>query len=253
VLFDLWETLVIDPPDLGRARGIWRAANVRQVLAADGIDADAGSVETALSRVSELLTEMHDSGLDLDGAGRVRLFIAEFEKVGQRPPTSDGHAALETAICTMTSGFYPLLAAAAVEALVALRARGLRTALVSNAGTTTAPTLRQMLQHHGLANHLDAMVFSDEHRLAKPERRLFEAALEAIGCPAGEAVFVGDSPHNDIAGARAAGMFTVLIGKKAVDGIKPDATIASLAELPGLVGGAWGRLQAAPVAEERMT
>ena len=92
-----------------------------------------------------------------------------------------------------------------------------------------------MLEHHGLREHLDALVFSDEHQFAKPASRMFTLALEAIGEEASACAFVGDSPHNDVAGAQAAGMFAVQIGSKVREGITPDLRIDTLAELvPGL-------------------
>src|SRR5690606_23072380 len=74
---------------------------------------------------------------------------------------------------------------------------------------------REMLEHYGLLPLLDLLVFSDEMQLAKPSVASFETALIALGCDAPEAVFIGDSPAHDVAGARAAGMRTVVIGPQA--------------------------------------
>lgn len=237
VLFDLWETLVHDLPDLSRARQLWRAANVRSVFRTAGIDIDLDTLDAALGTVlSRTLSAMQDEGRDVDGPGRVTLFAGELAALGGPTPGAALYEALEMAMCTMTHGLYPHRAPAAVETLIALKAQGLRTALVSNAGITTAPTLREMLDHYGLAPHLDAVAFSDEMQLAKPASGMFTAALEAIGCDPAEAVFVGDSPHNDVAGARSVGMLAVQIGHRQVDGIEPDAKITSLDELPGVLG-----------------
>ena len=45
--------------------------------------------------------------------------------------------------------------------------------------------------------------------IGKPERTLFRAAIERLGCPGGQAAMVGDSTSSDIEGGRAAGMFTI--------------------------------------------
>jgi putative hydrolase of the HAD superfamily len=142
---------------------------------------------------------------------------------------------VEEAITCLNEEFVPGLMEGAVETLATVKALGLRTVLVSNAGFTTAPSLRWMLERHGLRDNLDALVFSDEHQLAKPAARLFSLALEAVGEEATACAFVGDSPHNDVAGAQAAGMFAVQIGTKQREGITPDLRIDTLAELvPGL-------------------
>ena len=45
--------------------------------------------------------------------------------------------------------------------------------------------------------------------IGKPELPLFRAAIERIGCDPHQAAMVGDSTASDIAGGRAAGMFTI--------------------------------------------
>src|SRR5690606_31277897 len=125
--------------------------------------------DAALVRVSRALTDMHDLGRDVDATGRVELFATELETAtGYRPDESlfDG---LEEAICTISPGLYPAVVAEAQETLRRIKALGLSTGLISNAGTTTAPTLREMLEHYGLMEHLDVLVFSDEVKLAKPD------------------------------------------------------------------------------------
>lgn len=235
VLFDLWETLVIDPPDLARARALWRAANVRAVYETAGLEASFDDLDDALTLTSRALSALHDAGEDVDARGRVDLFAAQIAAaIGQAPPP-ETFEALEAAICTMTPGLYPHRAPHALETLAAVKAEGLRTCLVSNAGTTTAPTLREMLEHYGLAEHLDALLFSDDLRLAKPSPAIFAAALEATGCAASEAVFIGDSAIHDVAGARATGIYAVQIGGTRVEGHEADAHISTLAELPRLL------------------
>ena len=67
-----------------------------------------------------------------------------------------------------------------------------------------------------------------------------DLALKQAGCGAAEAVFVGDSPRNDIAGAAACGMTTVWVnraGRSYPDGLpRPDYEVRSLDELERVVG-----------------
>jgi HAD superfamily hydrolase (TIGR01458 family) len=78
----------------------------------------------------------------------------------------------------------------------------------------------------------------------KPSRVFFEAALCSTGVPASEAAVVGDDLDSDVGGGQAAGMRGVLVrtGKfregdleRSTNRIRPDAVIASVAELPGLL------------------
>jgi putative hydrolase of the HAD superfamily len=112
----------------------------------------------------------------------------------------------------------------ALPALEALRARGLGTICVSNWDYA----LPQVLERCGLAGHLDGVVTSAKAGSSKPDPAIFERALTLAGCPAAHAIHVGDSPEEDIQGARAAGLRAVLLDR---DG---GGDISSLAELEGL-------------------
>ncbi len=124
--------------------------------------------------------------------------------------------------------------------LRALRRGGLRVGLCSNAPYRPA-SMHAQLAHVGLDALLDAAVFSGEVGWRKPSRRLFEAALRALGTGADETVFVGDRLREDVGGAAAAGMRTVLVVRDgaapqdAQRGRGPDAVIRSLEALPPLV------------------
>jgi len=69
--------------------------------------------------------------------------------------------------------------------------------------------------------------------IGKPERTLFRAAIERLGCPGQQAAMVGDSTSSDIDGGRAAGMFTIWLDPQD-DEPKPDSAdlkVRDLAEL----------------------
>jgi putative hydrolase of the HAD superfamily len=94
-----------------------------------------------------------------------------------------------------------------VETLEAIKSSGRATALVCDTGLTPGRVVRRLLAGHGVAVLLDFMAFSNEVGVPKPNRRMFDAALNAIG--GGTAVHVGDLRRTDIAGARGAGMGAV--------------------------------------------
>ncbi len=85
----------------------------------------------------------------------------------------------------------------------------------------------------GLAPHLGVAVDSAAVGFEKPDPRIFEAALSALGASAGAAVFVGDSLPRDMEGARRLGMPHVWLKPGESRACCPeDAVIASLAALP---------------------
>jgi putative hydrolase of the HAD superfamily len=130
--------------------------------------------------------------------------------------------------------------AEAVATLEALRARGLRTGLLSNTHWPRAFHER-FLERDGLAELLDARLYSSELSHMKPHHSVFEAALAAVGVddPA-SAVFVGDRPFDDMYGAKGAGLRAVLRPNHRVPDydVEPDAVIHRLPELLELVD-AW--------------
>ena len=92
-------------------------------------------------------------------------------------------------------------------ALRELRARGLGLYVVSNWDCS----LREVLASAGLLELVDDAISSAEAGAAKPDPAPFRVALAAAGCAPDEAVHVGDSEENDVAGARAAGIRAVLL------------------------------------------
>ena len=109
----------------------------------------------------------------------------------------------------------------AAPALQGLRERGLRLVCVSNWDVS----LPEVLRRCGLEDTLDATVTSAGAGARKPDPAIFGVALDAAGCSAAEALHVGDTPEEDLAGAGAAGIDALLIDR---DG---GGDIASLAEI----------------------
>ncbi|MGH7865074.1 MAG: HAD family hydrolase [Candidatus Binataceae bacterium] len=111
--------------------------------------------------------------------------------------------------------------------------RRFRIAVVSN----FYGNLDRVLADGGLTPFVDAAIDSSLVGFAKPDPRIFKAALNAIGVDASNAVMVGDSLDKDCAPARLLGIRTVwLCTNGAFDSGVPaaDRTIAALDELPGI-------------------
>jgi putative hydrolase of the HAD superfamily len=65
----------------------------------------------------------------------------------------------------------------------------------------------------GIRKFLDAIVISSRHGVAKPSPEIFQRALEEARLSPSESIYVGDSPHHDVEGARRAGMTPLLIDR----------------------------------------
>ena len=124
--------------------------------------------------------------------------------------------------------------------LEALRARGLKLGLVSNA-IDPPWLLHRDLEQLGVRELLDVAVFSSEVGWRKPHPAIFERALELLGGIAPErALFVGDSLANDVGGAGALGMTTVQAlwfnAEVYPDGPEPDYQAFTQMDVLNVVG-----------------
>jgi HAD superfamily hydrolase (TIGR01549 family) len=81
--------------------------------------------------------------------------------------------------------------------------------LISN--FTHAPVIYSSLRKLGIGAFFNAVVVSEENGWRKPSSKIFTDALNRLGVQANEAVYIGDSPIEDIKGAKGAGLKTVFV------------------------------------------
>ena len=135
-----------------------------------------------------------------------RMLAAELVTVDGAPVAAEG------LIRRMFHAFHPV--EPMYEALRAVRAAGVRTALLSNSWGNDYP--REVF-----AELFDAVVISAEVGMRKPDERIYRHALERVGGPPPEqCVFIDDVRHN-VEAARALGMH-------AVHHTSPDTTLEEL-------------------------
>lgn len=67
------------------------------------------------------------------------------------------------------------------------------------------------LRKYGLMPYIKVVVASFEEGVAKPDKKIFQIALQRAGCSANRAVMVGDRVDNDILPAKSIGMHTIWI------------------------------------------
>ena len=96
-----------------------------------------------------------------------------------------------------------------IDAIERLRARKIRIGILSNA--TSA--LVGFLEAIGLLQHFDFTVISAIEGTKKPDRRIFQRALEHSGVEPANAAHVGDMYLEDILGARNVGVRPFLIDR----------------------------------------
>jgi putative hydrolase of the HAD superfamily len=112
-------------------------------------------------------------------------------------------------------------------------------AIVTDAQSSWA---RGELHKVGIAKYFDPIVISGDYGYRKPDPRLFQTAIDAMGIAAANTLYVGNDMHRDIFGAQEVGMQTVMFesdqGTKSYLGRKADHTIKDLRHLLTIVGSA---------------
>jgi phosphoglycolate phosphatase len=121
---------------------------------------------------------------------------------------------------------------AVIDALVALRTRGARLAVVTNKMTTFSVAILDALN---MATHFDAVVCGDTTATPKPAADPALHACELLGVAPAQALFVGDS-ETDVLCARAAGCPIVCVRDGynhgiAAEALGADAVIESFSDL----------------------
>ncbi len=105
-------------------------------------------------------------------------------------------------------------------------------AIVTDAQTAYT---RGELHKARLLDYFDPIVISGDYGYRKPDRRLFQLALDTMGVAAQNTLYVGNDMHRDIFGAREAGMTTVMVdsdqGTKVYRDCVPDFTITDFRDL----------------------
>ena len=125
------------------------------------------------------------------------------------------------------------------ETLAGLKERGLRVGLLSNTHWPKAYH-EHFLERDGLAPYLDRRCYTSEMTHMKPHPEAFRHALAALGVAAAEAAYVGDRLFDDVLGAQRVGMRAIHRPNPSVpphEGVTPDATVATLADLLPIVDG----------------
>lgn len=200
------------------------APRLRRLLGERGFDVDEARSAAAFAAEISYYLEHHLEGSSRERLDDLRDRCATTLMEALDLPGLDHATARELMLGALEFTPFP----DALPALEALRDHAV--IVVSNWDCSLA----DWLGHAGLLEHVDAVVTSADAGVAKPGAGIFERALELGAAAAADAVHVGDSLDNDVAGARAAGIRPILVAR---DGQPPPGVeaIRSLAELPALL------------------
>jgi phosphoglycolate phosphatase len=214
----------------------------RQRLKAAVVDLDGTMVDTAddfTAGVNGMLAEMgaappvtRDEVIGYVGKGSEHLIRCV---LGARFSREEGEARFDAALAAYqvhyasVNGRHSRLYPDVESGLAALRNAGLQLACVTNKPHRFAVAL---LEKYGLARHFSVIFGGDSFTRKKPDPAPMLAACAALGVAPHEAVAIGDSENDALAG-RAAGMATLTVPYgynhgRAVQAIESDGIVPSL-------------------------
>jgi putative hydrolase of the HAD superfamily len=218
VLFDLDDTLC----DYAGARAL--RLRIAFTLAMEGRPAES---VVDVDRLIEDSLAMHPHGTD------------HFAELFDRHGIGAEAEAARAAEWYGTNRFHGLeLFADAIETLQAVRQAlpGRRIGLVTNGPTEVQRAKIDLL---GVDAHVDFVIISEEFGAWKPDPAIFQEALRLGEADAPDAVFIGDSPDHDMAGARATGIRAIWVNRTGRpwpgEAVPPDQEVPDLATVRGLL------------------
>jgi HAD superfamily hydrolase (TIGR01509 family) len=229
VLFDYGRTLVTFSYPTEELLEVLQEFRPR-IEAALGVpapDADA-ILRDVLLPLEEYISSMSEDEVDY-----MDVYRSAWERAGLKLPEPLLHQILDAEQMCWDQAV--VLDPDALQVLSWLEAHGIKRGICSNAPFPPA-MMRRQVETNGIAERVDAIVFSSEIGRRKPAPELYLAALDALATAPERTMFVGDRVREDYEGPRALGMRAVVLTAHAEEP-PPEGvpTIASLTELPGLL------------------
>ncbi len=196
VIFDVGGTLI----------GFYDAEPFQQFLVEANLPATDEDARRFHRRLMSVIRAERDNaqGLGANGAELYAWWQGIFHKTWpDRPDLA------EEMLRWLFAGRFDRLFADVIPTLEALQGMGLSLGVLSNFGTH----LGDVLERFDLRRFFRFVVVSAEAKVAKPNRRIFDLAVEQAGQPRSRLLYVGDHLGDDIEGARGAGLDAVLIDR----------------------------------------
>jgi putative hydrolase of the HAD superfamily len=180
---------------------------VSETLARHGVDATAAALAAAEPRAKQRLDRGDTIESTNDEQRGWTYFDLVLTEAGVPLTANTAAALLELNAYHRQFNLWETVPDEVGPALAALRARGLRLVVVSNANGTLLSAFTRL----GLVPALDVIFDSHVVGIEKPDPRFFHHALDLSGARAETTVHVGDLYHVDVVGARSAGIAAILL------------------------------------------
>lgn len=238
VIFDLDDTLIDWSEEEVNWPEFFRPKNdaMYDYLVAQGFNLPC-TPEVFSNRIRDLLVaEWADAKKDWRGASFVEVVRNLCTESGIDPDEVDIQAILKVHNWEPIPGVK--LFVDTLPVLDYLQQAGYRLGLITNSHLPM--WMRDVeLEYYGLLHYFPARITSGDTGYMKPHPAIFWRMLGMLGLEPHQAIYVGDRPANDVAGANEVGMVSVWLDlphlKRELEGIQPNFTITQLRELPAVL------------------
>jgi HAD superfamily hydrolase (TIGR01509 family) len=219
------ETVFLDAGGVLIYPNWWR---VSDALVRHGVQVTPEALASADPRARRDLDDRRTVGTTTDASRGWLFFDLILEHAGVARSDATAAALTQLHAYHSTSNLWEYVPPDVPPALDALRARGLRLVVVSNANGT----LRAHMDRIGMTARFDHVLDSADEGVEKPDPRFFRIALERSGARPETTIHVGDLYYVDVVGARSAGLRGVLLDEA---DLRPDADCPRVRSLSDLV------------------
>lgn len=212
ITFDLDDTLWHAKPAIDRAVQLWFEFLTQQFPRfADRFDQDA------LLQLRQQLAD-HDDYRHRVSALRIALATTALRQSGYSQ--AEAELGARQAFELFHEARHQVTLFDDVDATLAALGKRYRLGVITNGNA--------QIERLGLAHHFAFALAAESINISKPDRRVFEHALQLGHATADQTVHVGDQPIDDIEGAQQAGIRTIWINRAQLPWsgtIKPDAEV----------------------------
>ena len=212
ITFDLDDTLWHAKPAIDRAVQLWFEFLTQQ-FPRFGDRFDQAAVFELRQRLAD-----HDDYRHRVSALRVELARAALQQSGYTQAEAESGA--QQAFAVFHDARHQVTLFDDVDATLAALARHYRLGVITNGNA--------QIERLGLGHHFAFALQAETINISKPDRRVFEHALQLGQASAAETVHVGDQPVDDVEGAQQAGIRTIWINRAQIPwsgAALPDAEV----------------------------
>jgi len=212
VTFDLWLTLIWDSKELEDYRKLRRILNFHRFvnrMSSRGKSherVDFNAIRLATEQLGVKVNKIYDAGRDVSPEERGKMM---FELLGIKfLPNETRELENQAGRILSDAGYfkkYPHFNLEAGPVIRALKKRGLKIGLISNAARASR-TYSRMLNSYGIGKYFDHLTISCEIGYLKPAKEIFQHSLRTLDVQPHEVIHVGDLFKADVVGAVSYGM-----------------------------------------------